>query len=650
MLDIWSFLLQTLNISGIAVLLLCVKALFKDKLTPKWQFSVWSILGVFILLPAGIFGTYTLIRWQTLVEIIKSYFGDYSFTRVFFPFPLVIAAPQSLLDWIFVLYAVGVAVSLGICLISYLRLKHVLRLSRAPSEEMLTRIEAIAASQGIKLYRAVTIAGLPSAFVFGIFRPTLILPEGVDIDDKIIAHELFHLKNRDTLWSVVICMFRSLHWCNPLIVYCANRTLNDMESRCDQYVLEALEGEERREYGRLLLSMTNERFSKTPGSTSINNGGKNIRLRIENIARFKNYPSGMKLASVCTLVLLTFSLLDGTKAASFHEFYNNVRATAAAARSTPCTTYAGAFDAYGKAILDRNGYYRAMCAPENIQKDLEAEMLENNQSGKSPAWNSGLEEWANKQEGYYIYNLTEVEKNIYEGLLVVELNYPPNGKPAEFNVKYLAVQNLRVEKENGRWVTIPLEEFRYIESIDADISVSCRELPGIVYTGEAQNFRIEIMFQSVHTVNSTVTEQNDLWILSSSYYDTTPNSNASFDYAAKSRSAQAVYLGDEAKKDQITHIGLMYSPVEQGKKRPVLSPMPSVSDGSSSSNIGNGWSSKHLKPAWNSTVHLNGGGSIYRTAMGIIDSPQYYAADLYINYEKVAEVDLYPMKGGALDE
>ena len=168
MLDIWSFLLQTLNISGIAVLLLCAKALFKDKLTPKWQFSVWSILGVFILLPAGIFGTYTLIRWQTLVEIIKSYFGDYSYTRVFFPFPLVIAAPQSLLDWIFVLYAVGVAVSLGICLISYLRLKHVLRLSRAPSEEMLTRIEAIAASQGIKLYRTVTIEGLPSAFVFGI--------------------------------------------------------------------------------------------------------------------------------------------------------------------------------------------------------------------------------------------------------------------------------------------------------------------------------------------------------------------------------------------------------------------------------------------------------------------------------------------------
>ena len=428
MLNIWSFLMQTLNISGIAVLLLCVKALFKDKLTPKWQFSVWGILAAFILLPAGIFGTYTLIRWQTLVEIIKSYFGDYSFTRVLFPVPLVLSAPQSFMDWVFVLYVVGVAASLGVCLLSYLRLKHVLRLSRAPSKEMLIRLEAIAASQGIKLHRTVTIEGLPSAFVFGIFRPTLILPEDEDIDDKMIVHELFHLKNRDTLWSVVICILRSLHWCNPLVVYCANRALNDMESRCDQYVLETLEGEERREYGKLLLSMTNERFSKTPGSTSINNGGKNIRLRIENIARFKKYPSGMKLASVCTLILLAFSLLDGTKTASFRKFSNDVRATAAAARSTPCTTYAGAFDAYGKAILSRNGYFRAMCAPENTQKELEAEMLENGQSGKSPAWNSGLDERASEQQGYYIYNLTEVEKDVYEGLLVVQLNYPPDGK------------------------------------------------------------------------------------------------------------------------------------------------------------------------------------------------------------------------------
>ena len=38
--NIWSFLLQTLTASGVAVLLLAVKTLFRDKLPPRWQFEI----------------------------------------------------------------------------------------------------------------------------------------------------------------------------------------------------------------------------------------------------------------------------------------------------------------------------------------------------------------------------------------------------------------------------------------------------------------------------------------------------------------------------------------------------------------------------------------------------------------------------------
>ena len=149
-----------------------------------------------------------------------------------------------------------------------------------------------------------------------------------------------------------------------------------MESRCDQYVLESVVGEERREYGNILLSMTTEKFSKTPGSTSIHNGSKNIRARIENIARFKKYPKGMKLVSVCVLILLAVTLLTGTEVGTISASAVSRQWMLASARSTPCTTYAGAFDAYGKAILTRNGYYRAMCAPEDMQKELGEYLLE----------------------------------------------------------------------------------------------------------------------------------------------------------------------------------------------------------------------------------------------------------------------------------
>ena len=653
MFDIWSFLLQTLTVSGVAALILLIKALFKDKLPPKWQFAVWSVLGLMMLIPAGLFGRYALFRWQIPIEIIKSWFGVYSFTKVLFPIPIIKGMPQTIADWLFVIYVLGILVFIAKYIISYFKLKRALKLGFAPSEEKMARIGAIAANLNIKVCKAVEVADLPSAFVCGVIHPVLVIPAGNDIDEKIILHELFHLKNRDTLWSVIISALRCLHWCNPLMVYCANRALNDMESRCDQYVLENLEGEERREYGHILLSMANERFSKTPGSTCINNGGKNIRERIENIARFKKYPQGMKLVSICVVILLAFPLVIGAQAASIYEFDNSVQLTLASARSTPCTTPAGAFDAYGKSILDRNGYYRAMCAPERMQADILKEMIEKDKAGIYPIWEPGLDEWANTQSGYYIYNLKHIDSDAYEGLFVVELNYPPDGKAAEINKSYLVVQNLRVEKENGRWVAIPLEDFRHVETISQSLAWGCLGLPGITYAGESNDIRIEVTYQTIHTIDSTVTNQNDLWFMSSSFYDTTPKPNAEFTNAARSQSTKCIYIGSDANKDSITQIGLSIAPVYEGDKRPtnlrdpsqeLSKPIGDMMVGGS--NTGEQWASKKLNPGWNSTITMDGGGGSTDPTKDI-EHPEYFVADLYLNNEKVANIDLTLQKGEA---
>ena len=656
MFDIWSFLLQTLTVSGVAALILVIKALFKDKLTPKWQFAVWSVLGIMMLLPAGMFGRYTLVRWQLIVELVKSWFGDFSFTKVWFPIPIIESVPQTIAEWMFVIYVLGIFMFATRYLVSYFKLRQVLKFADVPCDERLARIRAIASEQGIKIGKVVEISGLPSAFVCGVFRPVLVIPAENELDDKIILHELFHLKNKDTLWSVVICALRCLHWCNPLIAYCADRAINDMESRCDQFVLEHLEGEERREYGRILLSMVNDSFSKTPGSTCINNGGKNIRARIENIARFKKYPQGMELVSVCIIILLALPLVSGVQATNIQEFNDSVSLTLASARSVPCTTPAGAFDTYGKSILERNGYYRAMCAPEDMQEALLNEMLEKDEAGIFPMWDPGIDEWANKQEGFYIYNLRLVGKDAYEGLFVVELNYPPNGKPAEINMTYLAVQNLRVEKENGRWVAIPLEKFRHIETISQSLSWGCLGLPGVTFSGEANDWRIEVAYQTVHTIDLRVTVQHELSFLSGSYSNTTPNPNAEFSLVTRSQSLKCVYLGNDSDKDAIMYIGASVSPVYAGEKRPdklrdLLQELskPMLGDtmvGGGSSNDGGLWANKKLNPGWDSTVTMDGGGSGIDPSMEI-KAPEYYVADLYLNNEKIANLDLTLQKGAA---
>src|SRR5699024_10734576 len=122
---------------------------------------------------------------------------------------------------------------------------------------------------------------------------TLVLPMGWAWDDKVILHELLHLKYHDVAAGWLTTFFRCLHWCNPILWLVFDKIGSDREALCDQRVLEHLEGEDRREYGRLLLSMADDRAVRIPGATTMANGSRAVKTRIQAIARFKRFPRGM---------------------------------------------------------------------------------------------------------------------------------------------------------------------------------------------------------------------------------------------------------------------------------------------------------------------------------------------------------------------
>ena len=51
--NIWSFLVQTLSVSVVALLLLFLKDIMADKLSPRWQYSVWCLFALRILIPVA---------------------------------------------------------------------------------------------------------------------------------------------------------------------------------------------------------------------------------------------------------------------------------------------------------------------------------------------------------------------------------------------------------------------------------------------------------------------------------------------------------------------------------------------------------------------------------------------------------------------
>ena len=656
MTDLWGFLLQTLTASGVAGLLLVVKAMFRDKLTPRWQFAAWSIPALALLLPVGLGGRYVLLPWPWLVETAKTLLtGDYSLTCVRAPVPLPrLQMPDSVADWLYAVYVAGVIFLLLRYLISYLRLRLALRRGTMAGEACRAQIEAVARRYDLSPCRAAEISGLSSAFLCGVLRPVLALPAGREVDDKVILHELLHKKYRDTAWGLVICLFRCLHWCNPLLWYCANRAGNDLEARCDQRVLELLEGEERRDYGRNLLSMTDENYARTPGTSSMANGARNIGRRIEAIARFKLYPAGMTLGSVCMVLLLATPLL-GVRGQAVYEGRGQtspleISLSMASARTLTCTTPAGALDTYAKAVLGDNGYYRAMCAPLSQQKEIADELLAAAQENQWPLLDSGLprwpdghRSWPNTESGYQIYNLDAVGKDAYEGLLVVELYDPVDGGQSTWeNGAWLGVQRIRAERENGRWVVLPLEEFRTVQtSWNSLPAYGCDELPSFRYEAQAEDFTVSVRYQTAFTVDSYV--QTGSGFFSSSSFDLTPQPHGEFT-AQDGSTLYVVYTGDPADKGQIASVGVSAAPIWEDEARPELQHAGWGSSGGSGSD-GSLWGSRSLGGSWNDALTLAGGGTYYDPAD--LTRPAAFAADFYLNNEKTAELTLLPMEGSA---
>ena len=552
MTDLWSFLLQTLTASGAAAFLLVVKYLFRDKLSPRWQFGIWGLLALVLLWPAGQGGRYVLLNWPLWLETLKTALtGDYSLIRVVAPIPLPapLGGPQTPLDILYLVYVAGVVVLLAWYALTYLRLRLALRRGSPADDAQLRRV---AAQYDLPLCRAVEVEGLPSAFVCGVVRPVLALPAGQAVDDKVLLHELLHLKYHDAAWGLLICLFRCLHWCDPLLWYCADRAGNDAEALCDQRVLERLEGEDRRDYGIILLSMASGKYARAPGTSSMANGGRNIRERIEAIARFKRYPAGMALASVCVALVLLFPLVLGqgqtlAKANGLgHSGELEFHTAMASARLTPCTTAAGALDAYGKAVIEQNGIYRALCAPIDQQADLAAQMevfAHGPDNWVHEHWESGLPGRADYTIGYFLYNLTQDDAG-YAAVVVFPLQCAyldgPDAPPVyetENGSAYAAWQAVRAERQGDRWVVLPQGAFQVAELQLAREDLSLLRygdpaLPAAVtYAADVDGLRLEIAWQTVHTVDNAVETGGSWFFGPSATFDTRPKPSARFDAA-----------------------------------------------------------------------------------------------------------------------
>ena len=540
--NLWSVLAQTLALSVAAAVLLAAKRLFLDKLSPRWQYGVWAILALRALLPAGLLGR-TLVpggrvvleaaRLQVELPLSSVLTDPYGVTEVLAPvplFPFGLPVPGSITDVLFYVYAAGVLLLALWFFLSYARLRAAIRRGLSPAPEVLAQVEGVAARYGLKApRRVVVLPGLESAFVCGPLRPVLALP-GRPVDDKVLLHELLHLRHGDVWAGVGVCALRCLHWCNPLIWYCCDRIQNDCEALCDQRVLERLEGEERRAYGVILLSMADGRYARAPGTSSMANGGRNIKARIQAIARFRRYPAGMALASGCVAAVLALTCLGGVSGAAEVPGGTDRGALALAqAQLNRPTTVAGALDTYAKALLNDSPLYYAMVLPEEGREAVWKDALVPYQEVEledSPFWTLGfhwhrpswLAEWS-------VMNLLPDGAEGYTGTLF----FSPLSEDNTYGIVY---QQVAVRPDGDFWTVEPLGDLTVRPDPNQEGIYLCpsSEAPYTTYVAETVTLHVEVDVQLQLNVNNAIfSTSTDLPAWASTYQlDPVPHPDASF--------------------------------------------------------------------------------------------------------------------------
>ena len=91
--------------------------------------------------------------------------------------------------------------------------------------------------------RASTSPAFREPGVFGIWRPILLLPEGI-IErltptqlDSVLRHELCHVHRRDNLATAIHMVVEAVFWFHPMVWWLGARLMEERERACDEEVL-----------------------------------------------------------------------------------------------------------------------------------------------------------------------------------------------------------------------------------------------------------------------------------------------------------------------------------------------------------------------------------------------------------------------------
>lgn len=187
------------------------------------------------------------------------------------------------------LWVLGIVVLCGYTLVSWFKLRRQLG-------------EAVPDGEGVYLCDAIT-----SPFVFGIMRPRIYLPFGLEEDERrwVLLHERSHIVRKDFLLKPLFWLAVVLHWMNPLVWAAWHFYSRDVELACDERAIGSLDDNQKWCYSNTLLQLA---VQKTAWSCPVAFGNNSVKQRIGHVLRYKQAAVGVVAVAVAVVVMMMAAL------------------------------------------------------------------------------------------------------------------------------------------------------------------------------------------------------------------------------------------------------------------------------------------------------------------------------------------------------
>ncbi|HDR8169887.1 TPA: M56 family metallopeptidase [Bacillus thuringiensis] len=350
----FDWLIETSLMASILVgFILCIKVLFRNKLTPRWQYMLWIVLMIRLLLPwspDSSYSIYSLLSYSSSVsEVIpknmpaaesivniesdrKVEFESNSETVTKNSGPEVKAGAEqqtafSLYKIALYVWLAGVIILAVITFITNRRLySYIKKQPDITDEQVVTVFNRCKQSMKMKKAVSLRLAGkIASPTVFSFFRPKVLLSKkhmkvlNEQQLQYVFYHELAHIKRNDVAVNWIMYSLLLLNWFNPILWYAYFCMREDQELACDAYALTFIDKEEQIAYGHTIITLLEHYSYQAPSLANLSRNKRTLKRRIVMIKKFQKKSYRLSLLGVIAIVAIASLSLFNARATEGQE-------------------------------------------------------------------------------------------------------------------------------------------------------------------------------------------------------------------------------------------------------------------------------------------------------------------------------------------